>query len=147
MNRIADWTTYFWRRHWLIYVQLSALLVLLSSIVGYHYLSLGLHLYPRHQRGYVHAAQPEEAPRKLQSYGCVGCHVIPGVPRASGTVGPRLAGLHKRIYIAGVLPQSPQNLVRWIQHPKDVDPRTAMPDLGVSEQDARDMAAYLYSLD
>ena len=61
-------------------------------------------------------------------------------------VGPPLAGLASRMYIASVLPNSPANLIRWIEEPTVVDPRTAMPDVGVTPSDARDIAAYLYLL-
>ena len=53
----------------------------------------------------------------------------------------------RRLYIAGVVPNTPENLVRWIRFPTSVDPRTAMPDLHLSDQDARDMAAYLYTME
>lgn len=69
---------------------------------------------------------------------------MPGVPGAHGTVGPALDGLAQRSYLAGVLPNTPDNLVRWIGHSRDIDPDTAMPNTLVSEQDARDIAALLY---
>ena len=52
----------------------------------------------------------------------------------------------RRVYIAGELPNTPENLTRWLQHPPQVEPKTAMPDMGVTDQDSRDIAAYLYSL-
>ncbi|HEV2106688.1 MAG TPA: cupredoxin domain-containing protein [Thermomicrobiales bacterium] len=83
----------------------------------------------------------------LQAYGCIACHTVPG---ASGSyranVGPPLTGWAGREYIAGALPNTPDNLILWIQDPHAVEPGTVMPDLGVSEQDARDIAAYLYTL-
>ena len=82
----------------------------------------------------------------MRAYGCVSCHTIPGVTGAQALVGPSLAGIAERSYIGGVLTNSPENLVRWIRDPRGVDPRTAMPDVGVSERDARDIAGYLYSL-
>jgi cytochrome c2 len=80
----------------------------------------------------------------LRQYGCGACHRIPGVAAADGSVGPPLAGIARRVYIAGVLPNTPQNMARWIQHPQRFEPRTAMPDLQVSPAQARDMVAYLY---
>ena len=62
------------------------------------------------------------------------------------SVGPPLGRIATREYIAGMLPNTPANMVRWLRHPAEVNPRTAMPDLGVTERDARDMAAYLYTL-
>ena len=82
----------------------------------------------------------------LQAYGCGSCHVIPGVPDAQGLVGPPLYFWARRTYIAGELPNTPDNLVRWIVSPPSVEPGTAMPTLGVSDQQARDMAAYLYTI-
>jgi cytochrome c len=82
----------------------------------------------------------------LRAHGCGGCHVIPGLPEARGAVGPSLAGLAMRTHIAGRLANVPLNLVTWIQSPRSVDPGTLMPNLGVSARQARDIAAYLYSI-
>jgi cytochrome c2 len=79
----------------------------------------------------------------LRQFGCGACHRIPGVAAAEGNVGPPLGRLHERVYLAGVIANTPSNLVRWIVDPQRVDPLTAMPDLGVTEPQARDMAAYL----
>jgi cytochrome c len=84
--------------------------------------------------------------RALAVYGCGGCHVVPGVPEALGRVAPPLTFFGERGFVAGVLSNNPDNLIRWIQAPREVNPRTAMPNLGVAEADARDIAAYLYSL-
>jgi cytochrome c2 len=83
----------------------------------------------------------------MRHYGCVGCHVIPGVRDAVGLVGPPLTKMGRRSYIAGELANTPENLVRWIMDPQGVEPGTAMPDLGVSRDDARNIAAYLERLD
>jgi cytochrome c len=82
----------------------------------------------------------------LRQFGCGSCHRIPGVATAEGNVGPSLDAIARRVYLAGVLPNTPDNMVRWIRSPKSVDPRTAMPDLQVTEMHARDMTAYLYRL-
>lgn len=84
--------------------------------------------------------------QKIQEYGCPACHVIPGIPGANGMVGPPLVDWSERHYIAGNLSNLPENLVRWIMNPQEVEPGTAMPDMDVTEEDARDIAAYLYSL-
>jgi cytochrome c2 len=81
----------------------------------------------------------------IAGFGCGGCHVIPGVPGATGRVGPSLGDLAERAYIAGSLPNAPEQLVRWIRDPQALRPGTAMPTLGVRETDARHIAAYLYS--
>jgi cytochrome c2 len=83
----------------------------------------------------------------IQEYGCGSCHAIPGVPGADGKVGPPLNDIADRQFIAGKLPNDAEHLVRWIQDPQELDPGVAMPDMGISEEDARDIAAYLYTLD
>lgn len=82
----------------------------------------------------------------LRRYACGSCHSIPGVPGAEGRVGPRLNDLGNQTYLAGRLPNTAENLVRWIRDPQGVDPQNVMPNLGVTEADARDMAAYLYAV-
>jgi len=75
---------------------------------------------------------------------CGACHRIPGIPGAHGTVGPPLERYRERVYVAGRLPNLPNHLVAWIRDAPSLDPGTAMPDLDVSESEARDIAAYLY---
>ncbi len=82
----------------------------------------------------------------FDDYGCTSCHIIPGVADAGGTVGPPLIAWQRRTYIAGMLPNTPGYLVRWIMTPQQVVPGNAMPDMGVSQKDASDMAAYLYTI-
>jgi len=89
---------------------------------------------------------PRRGVEAINRYGCATCHTIPGVPGATALVGPNLQQVASRMYLAGVLPNTPDNMVRWIQHPRDVDPLTAMPNLGVNDADARDIASYLYTL-
>jgi cytochrome c2 len=79
----------------------------------------------------------------LAQHACRACHMIPGVTGSETYVGRPLENLAERRFIAGVLPNTQANLVRWIRDPKSVDPRTAMPTLGVSERDALDMSAWL----
>ncbi|CAL8480669.1 cytochrome c family protein [Caballeronia sp. S22] len=94
----------------------------------------------RHQR-----QNPQHGLEAIQRYGCGACHRIDGAPGAFGTVGPpTLQDIGERAYVAGKLPNSPENLQTWIRFPQRIAPGSAMPDLGVSEIDARDIAAYLY---
>lgn len=95
----------------------------------------------------VMGGDEERGAAVIQAFGCGACHTIPGVDGASGTVGPPLTGWSRRSYIAGSLPNAPDNLIRWVMDPHAIEPGTAMPRLGVSEQQARDVAAYLYTLD
>lgn len=89
---------------------------------------------------------PRHGKQLIEDYGCGACHVVPGVHAARGLVGPPLYFIGQRTMIAGELPNSPGNLARWIQHPRLVEPKTAMPDLGLTEDQAYDIAAYLYTL-
>lgn len=83
--------------------------------------------------------------RAFLRYGCGGCHQVDGVPQAAGLVGPPLTGIGTRAIIGGRLQNSPATLRRWIEHPQAVSPGTAMPDLGVTPADSRDIAAFLYT--
>jgi cytochrome c oxidase assembly factor CtaG/cytochrome c2 len=89
---------------------------------------------------------PERGRVAVSTYGCDTCHTIPGVRTAQGRVGPGLAGVARRVYIAGQVPNTPPNLQDWIRHPHRHDSQTVMPETGVTEQDARDIAAFLYTL-
>jgi cytochrome c2 len=89
---------------------------------------------------------PDLGRRLAQRYGCAGCHSIPGVPGAQGMVGPSLQGFAARVYIGGVATNSPDTLIQWIENPRSIDPKTAMPITGISRSEARHVAAYLYTL-
>ena len=90
---------------------------------------------------------PERGRVAMQQYACRSCHLIPGlVGKPELHVGPPLGEAAARRYIAGVLPNEPENMVRWIMAPQEIDPLSAMPDLQVPEAVAVDMAAYLYTL-
>lgn len=79
-------------------------------------------------------------------YGCGSCHMIPGIATATGRTGPSLRGMARRAIVAGRLPNDPANLIRWVQQPQHVSPGTAMPEQPMPDHDARDLAAYLYTL-
>jgi cytochrome c551/c552 len=83
----------------------------------------------------------------VDRYECGVCHVIPGIPAAAGQVGPALDHYAARPYIAGKFPNQPEMLVRWILDAPSMAPHTAMPAIAMSQQDARDAAAYLYRPD
>jgi cytochrome c len=83
----------------------------------------------------------------IAQFNCGSCHTIPGVRGAQGLVGPPLIYFGRRTYIAGEVPNTPDNLVRWITSPQSIEAGTAMPTLGLTEQQARDVAAYLYTLE
>ena len=94
----------------------------------------------------VRSGNADAGRRALDQYACTTCHVIPFVTGATRHVGPPLGGIASRSYIGGALANTPENMVRWLKSPPRVKPATAMPDLGVSDEDARDLAAYLATL-
>lgn len=95
----------------------------------------------------VDGGNPERGEVAIRAFGCGSCHRVPDVPGADANVGPPLDGLARQGYIAGVLANTPENMVRWIMDPQEINPRTAMPDLGVTEGQARDIAAFLFSIE
>ena len=95
---------------------------------------------------FVAGGDPEKGRAGIVAYGCGACHTIPGIREAHGLVGPSLAQFARRSYIAGEVPNNARDLIRWISSPQSIEPGTAMPDLGVKPTEARDIAAYLYTL-
>ena len=95
----------------------------------------------------VAGGDPARGRQALVDYGCVACHTVPGITRADATVGPPLTAWAKRSSIAGEFPNQPEALVAWITHPQALKPGSIMPDTGVTEEDARHIGAYLYTLD
>jgi cytochrome c len=93
----------------------------------------------------ITGGDPRHAEAYFARYGCAGCHTIPGVSGADGEVAPPLAGLRRRVYVGGVLRNSPDNLIAWIVDPQRFSPNSAMPATGISPAEARDVAAYLYA--
>jgi cytochrome c1 len=103
------------------------------------------------ESGYKQAAavtggDPHRGRAAIHQHGCASCHTIPGVAGANALVGPSLEHVASPTYIGGVIDNNPDNLVRWILNPPSVDPKTAMPNLKLSESGARDIAGYLYTL-
>jgi cytochrome c2 len=94
----------------------------------------------------VKNGDPQDGQKLIHRYGCGACHMIPGIGNAMGLVGPPLDHIASRIYIAGVLRNTPDNMIRWLMHPQQVVPGNAMPEMGINRQQAGDIAAYLYTL-
>jgi cytochrome c1 len=86
----------------------------------------------------------EQGRQLITRYGCGSCHTIPGVSGADSMAGPPLMRFYERSYIAGRLPNTWENLMLWISDPQGVEPGTAMPNLGVTQEEARNIAAFLY---
>jgi putative membrane protein len=95
----------------------------------------------------ITGGDPGRGREEVREHGCGSCHTIPGVPGATAIVGPPLTGIARRAYIAGALPNTPANMRAWITHPQKVKPNNAMPDVPMTDEDARDITAYLYTLD
>jgi len=90
---------------------------------------------------------PATGKQLISAYGCNACHAIPNIRGFGGQVGPSLDHFATRSFIAGEIPNTPQNLVEWIHDPHNVEKHAAMPPLGLSKKEARDVAAYLFTLD
>jgi cytochrome c len=89
---------------------------------------------------------PESGRRLISARGCGGCHTVSGVPAATGVVGPNLTNVALRPTLAGeIIQNSPETMTRWIMDPPALKPGTPMPRLGLNEQEAQDITAFLYS--
>lgn len=124
----------------------AALVLLVAAVAGLTWWS-DRAARVRHEAEVATGGHVGRAISVMTANGCSGCHTIAGVPGAQGQVGPRLdASLADRIFIGGGLANNPENLIRWIRSAREINPRTAMPSTRISEQQARDIAAYLYAL-
>jgi len=99
----------------------------------------------REQRS-LGGGDPTRGKEAIQRYACNSCHNIPGVPGPKGMVGPPLDRMAMRSFIAGKFPNNPQTMIQWLQNPPAFDAQSAMPNLGVTPSDSRDITAYLYTL-
>lgn len=118
--------------------------VVAGSVVGDRLLSRG---QMQERVAVMTGGDPGEGKAAIRRRACGGCHVIPGVTGARGKVGPPLTGFGGRVYIGGRASNTPANLVAWVQDPHLFDPQSAMPNMGIGEAEARDIAAYLLTLD
>jgi cytochrome c len=124
----------------------SGILVGFVAIVGIGIVALGVSTLHQNPYRTVPGGDAKRGRKALAKYQCGTCHTIPGVEGANGTRGQPLKGIALRVDLMGAVPNTPTELVRLIRNPKDVYPQTAMPVLNVSEQEALDMVAYLYTL-
>lgn len=90
---------------------------------------------------------PDRGKLVARTLGCVACHVMPGIRGPESKVAPPLSGFFGRKFVAGATSNQPENLIRFIRNPRAVAPASAMPDVGATETQARDLAAYLYTLE
>lgn len=126
-------------------VLVGVALLLVLAVVG-NLAASRLHSQPREPMWSVPGGDPIQGRALVVQYGCGACHVVPGIRSATGRVGPRLEGIREQVYLGGVLPNGPDNLAAWIERPRDFSPQTAMPNLGITPEEARHIAAYLYSM-
>lgn len=94
----------------------------------------------------VAGGDAQKGARYIAAIGCGACHSIPGVSGAAGLVGPPLDNIGRRAYIAGLLRNTPANLEAWLRDPQKIAPGNVMPNMGITEEQSRDIAAYLYTL-
>lgn len=125
------------------YSKFAALFWVISLMVVFNWLTTGFHRTSRRPIWHIEDARPEQGPALIKAYGCGACHTLPKQTENARTVGPSLERVADRNYLAGTLANTPSNMIRWIQNPQQIRPSTAMPNLGVSEEDARDITAYL----
>jgi cytochrome c oxidase assembly factor CtaG/cytochrome c2 len=92
------------------------------------------------------SGDPDRGAALIGKFGCGACHIIPGINGADGLVGPPLNHMGNRVYVAGVLRNTPDNMIKWLRDPQRVVPTNAMPDVGLDDHQARDIAAYLSTL-
>jgi cytochrome c len=92
------------------------------------------------------AGDPNHGKQLIEQYGCTSCHIIPGIEGPKGMVGPSLEHVASRQIIAGSIPNAPQNMTAYLQNPQAANPQNVMPNLGIKPDEARDIAAYLYTL-
>lgn len=90
---------------------------------------------------------PPRGQELIGRVGCGACHTIPGVEWPQGTVGPSLRGFANRGLIAGRFPNEPETLALWVRNAPALIPETGMTPMPLTEEEARDVAAYLYTLD
>ena len=121
-------------------------LLILAGIVAAVSLLVPRELDPARELMAFTGGDPARGKEMTRQKGCPTCHIIPGIAEAKGLVGPPLGHFASRIYVGGVVPNTPDNLVAWIMDPPKIHPLSAMPATGVSEAEARDIAAYLYTL-
>ena len=124
---------------------IAAAIILVIALIGIIYEYAEQRSLLRMHAAAETGGDPARGEAMFIQYGCGSCHAVKDVRTATGMVGPPLDGIALRMIIAGHLANNPQNMEKWIRDPQQVSPGTAMPDLNVGEQDARDITAFLYT--
>ncbi len=123
--------------------RLNVSAIIAASLIGS--LAPSHHASSQSERS-VSGGNPSHGAALVEQLGCGGCHTIPGIRGARGLVGPPLDNIADRMIIAGVLANTADNMVAWLRAPQSVVAGNAMPNMGLDGKDARDVAAYLYTL-
>jgi cytochrome c1 len=119
----------------------------MKRLIAIALLALACHREPKSPTAKSPAAgNPAAGKVAMEKYSCGTCHIIPGIDGARGMLGPSLEHFRTHPLLGGKLPNKPETMIQWIQNPQALDPQGTMPNLGVTEDDARDIAAYVYSL-
>jgi cytochrome c len=121
-------------------------LIIVEALCSFLFLFSSCNADPERAAVEKTGGDPARGRAAISRYGCSTCHTVPGVDGANGLVGPPLGQVASRVYLAGRLQNTPDNMIQWIQNPQGVDDKTAMPNLGVTDMDARDITSYLYTL-
>jgi mono/diheme cytochrome c family protein len=102
---------------------------------------------PPEERHPMAEASAERGRAVIARVGCASCHTVPGIRWPEGQVGPSLHGFAASNLISGRLPNRPDVLAAYVADAPAVLPGTTMPAMPISEREARDVAAYLYTLE
>jgi cytochrome c1 len=126
----------------------SALIILglIAALAGYGFVWRSGELAAEREAAQATGGAPRAGREAMVSLGCVACHQVPGYSGTNPRVAPPLGGFALRTFVAGAVENTPDHLMQFIRDPRSIAPRSAMPKLPMSEQQARDMAAYLYTL-
>lgn len=119
--------------------------IFIIALIGIAYIYVQQRARMREHAALVSDGDPRRGEAMFIQYGCGSCHSVKNVRTATGMVGPPLDGVALRTIIAGHLANNPTNMEKWIRDPQQVSPGTAMPDLNVGGEDARDITAFLYT--
>lgn len=125
-------------------LSMAAFVVVSLAVIGY-YVATSHEGDARLRQIVAPSGDPQAGREAIRGYGCATCHEIAGIRAPGGQVGPSLVGIEGRRFLAGEIPNTPDNMVRWIMGPQAIRPGSAMPNLGVTRDDAQDVMAYLYA--
>lgn len=101
---------------------------------------------PPEQRQFMPLGDAARGKQVIEKVGCASCHTIPGISWPRGKAAMPIRGLANRAMIAGRVPNEPELLARFVRNAPSVLPGTTMPAMPMSQEESRDVAAYLYEI-